>query len=148
AVALLSGRWGFGKASKTVSHEGILDTSCTKLARSFGSFPPNRRAMLNNEWLPHTIQTSFGLSLTTSHSAHRTAFCSRTAFRTRSRSQETVPPEPFIREPHRTLGGFYRLPADSLRACINVVTVCSKLGAHVLRRQNPRTLRRSFSSFF
>jgi hypothetical protein len=48
----------------------------TKVARLLGSLPPKIRAMLNSEWLPHTMQTSSGLSLMTSNSAHNTAFCS------------------------------------------------------------------------
>src|ERR1700722_18485098 len=41
------------------------------------------RAMLNSEELPHTRHRSCGLSLTTSHSAHNTAFCRATALRPR-----------------------------------------------------------------
>src|SRR5215471_18625552 len=59
--------------------------------------------MLNRERLPHTRQASCGLSLTTSHSAHKTAFCSGTAFRTRARPRESTTPETFITEPRPTL---------------------------------------------
>ena len=37
---------------------------------------------VNQERLPQTIHRSCGLSLTTSHSAHKTAFCRATAFNT------------------------------------------------------------------
>ena len=50
-------------------------------ARFFGILPPRIRQILTNERLPQTMQTSCGLSLTTSHSAHNTACCSATAFR-------------------------------------------------------------------
>jgi len=58
--------------------------------------------MLNSERLPQTKQVSWGLSLTTSHSAHRTAFCSTTALRNRPRSGARSISEPFITEPHGT----------------------------------------------
>jgi len=70
------------------------------------------------------MQTSCGLSLTTSHSAHKTAFCNGTAFRTRDRSRESTTPEPFITEPHQTLRRFYRFSAKFLPLCINLVTAC------------------------
>src|SRR5215813_3397345 len=54
------------------------------------------RAMLNSERLPQTRQVSCGLSLTTSHSAHKTALCSGTAFRTLARSGGPTTLEPFI----------------------------------------------------
>src|SRR5579864_608882 len=53
------------------------------------------------------MQTSFELSLTTSHSAHRTAFLSGTAFKIRLRSPEPMTSEPFITEPHQELTQFY-----------------------------------------
>lgn len=45
----------------------------------------------------------------------------------------------------RNLGVILPFPAEPLRAYINLVTVSSKDGALVSHRQNPRTLRRSFS---
>lgn len=72
-------------------------------ARSFGSLPPNMRAMLNSERLPHIRHRSCGLSLTTSHSAHRTAFCRATAFRNRPTSEGPSTNEFFITEPRRRL---------------------------------------------
>jgi hypothetical protein len=62
-----------------------------------GSLPPSIRAMLNSEWLPQTRQVSCGLSLTTSHSTHKTAFCSGTAFRTLAPSAEPPTRKLFIR---------------------------------------------------
>ena len=41
---------------------------------------------VNQERLPQTIHRSCGLSLTTSHSAHKTAFCRATAFNTLPRA--------------------------------------------------------------
>src|SRR5258708_5412896 len=61
------------------------------------------RAMLNSERLPHTRHRSFGLSLTTSHSAHKTALCSATALRTRPLSGTLPTVKSFITEPHPTL---------------------------------------------
>jgi hypothetical protein len=55
-----------------------------KLTRFLGRFPPKIGATLNKEWLPHTMHTSWGRSLTTSHSAHKTAFSRGKAFRTDS----------------------------------------------------------------
>jgi hypothetical protein len=64
-----------------------------------GSLPPSMRATLNSEWLPQTRQVSCGLSLSTSHSTHKTAFCSGTAFRTLAPSAEPATRKPFITEP-------------------------------------------------
>ena len=55
----------------------------TSSARFFGILPPRIRQILTSERLPRTMQMSCGLSLTTSHSAHNTAYCSDTAFRRR-----------------------------------------------------------------
>jgi hypothetical protein len=52
-------------------------------ARFFGILPPRIRQILTSERLPQTIQMSCGLSLTTSHSAHNTAYCRATVFRSR-----------------------------------------------------------------
>ena len=46
----------------------------TNLARFFGRLLPNIRDMLMSERLPQIMQMSCGLSLTTSHSTHKTAF--------------------------------------------------------------------------
>ena len=59
--------------------------------------------MLNREWLPQTRQVSFGLSLTTSHSAHKTAFRSATALTMRACDAELSASEPFITEPLQEL---------------------------------------------
>src|SRR6516225_2521898 len=87
--------------------------SCViKFARSWGSLPPKIRAMLNSDRLPQTRQMSCGLSLTTSHSAHRTAFCRGTLLRTRGRWAET-PPEPFITAPRENLTLILLIPCSS-----------------------------------
>jgi hypothetical protein len=106
-VALLLGLWGLGKVNTTDG--GVISdaSSAIKLARSFGRFPPNMRAMLKSDRLPQTRHVSFGLSLTTSHSAHSTAFCNATALRTRPRSGALSTTEPFITEPPQELTQFY-----------------------------------------
>src|SRR5258708_1562389 len=57
--------------------------------------------MLNTERLPQTRHVSCGLSLTTSHSAHNTAFCRAIALRRRLLSGASAC-EPFITEPRKT----------------------------------------------
>src|SRR5713226_8772399 len=59
--------------------------------------------MLNSEGLPQTRHLSCGLSLTTSHSAHRTAFCRATAFRGRRTTGRSFAYRSFITEPRTTL---------------------------------------------
>jgi hypothetical protein len=71
------------------------------VARSLGSIPPSRREMLNSERLPQTRQWSCGLSLTTSQSAHSTAFFREIAFKGRPLSARISTTEPFIDHPHR-----------------------------------------------
>jgi len=85
--------------SRTTFRVGSAGLASTSRARFLGSLPPNTRAILNKEWLPQTMQVSCGLSLTTSHSAHKTAFSSGTVFRTRGRNLVPSSPEPFITEP-------------------------------------------------
>src|SRR5580692_1485147 len=58
--------------------------------------------MLNSERLPQTRHVSCGLSLTTSHSAHNTAFCKATALRHRLLSGPSSACEPFMTEPRKT----------------------------------------------
>src|ERR1700678_1079005 len=58
--------------------------------------------MLNSERLPQTRHVSCGLSLTTSHSAHNTAFCKATAFNHRLLSGASSKYGPFITEPRKT----------------------------------------------
>jgi len=99
-VAFLRRRRGLGNLS-TLSRGFISrDSRTTKVARSLGRFPPNIRAMLNRERLPQTRHVSWGRSLTTSHSAHRTAFCSATALRRRPAGELPSTWEPFTTEPH------------------------------------------------
>src|ERR1700722_10491067 len=70
--------------------------------------------MLNSERLPQTRHVSSGLSLTTSHSAHNTAFCKATALRHRPFSAPSSTCEPFITEPRETsLTIFNSLQAES-----------------------------------
>ena len=69
------------------------------VARWIGSIPPKRREMLNSERLPQTRHWSCGLSLTTSHSAHNTAFCKEIEFSGRSSSARILIPELFILTP-------------------------------------------------
>ena len=90
---------------KLSTRSGFLGSSISgriKIARSLGSAPPSMREMLNSERLPQTRHRSCGLSLTTSHSAHRTAFCRATAFRQRATSQGPSTYESFITEPRKT----------------------------------------------
>jgi hypothetical protein len=94
--------------------------------------------MLNSERLPQTRQKSCGLSLTTSHSAHKTAFCSGTAFRTGAWSREPSIPETFITEPRQTLDWFYWLPIHSPPWRINIVIVCLRAAALVSHLQPGR----------
>src|SRR5207249_8758426 len=102
-LALLRSLSGWGNL-KTTSHDETPTASwAIKLARSLGSLPPNIRAILNSDGLPQARQVACGLSLTTSHSAHKTAFCSGTALRTRERWPEPPVPERFITEPHQNL---------------------------------------------
>ena len=91
-------RCGLGN-SRTTFRVGSAGLGITSRARFFGRLPPNTRAILNKEWLPQTMQVSCGLSLTTSHSTHKTAFSSGTVFRTRGRNLVPSSPEPFITEP-------------------------------------------------
>jgi hypothetical protein len=51
------------------------------VARLLGITPPNSREMFMSERLPQTRQWSWGLSLTTSQSAHNTAFCKQIEFK-------------------------------------------------------------------
>src|SRR5215469_552953 len=71
-----------GKCSTT--SRLICKGSVFSSARFLGTLPPKIRQILTSDRLPQTMQTSCGLSLTTSHSAHSTAYCSATAFRGRS----------------------------------------------------------------
>jgi len=68
----------------------------TSMARSLGIIPPNRRDIFKSERLPQTKHWSCGLSLTTSQSAHSTAFCKEMEFKGRSLSRQTLNSEPFI----------------------------------------------------
>jgi len=85
--------------SRTTFRVGSAGLGITSRARFFGRLPPSMRDMLTRERLPQTMQVSCGLSLTTSHSAHKTAFSSGTVFRTRGRNLVPSSPEPFITEP-------------------------------------------------
>jgi len=73
-------------------------------ARFRARLPPSTREMLNRDRLPQTRHLSCGLSVTQSHSAHKTAFCRQTALKDRS-----CPPlslsvdESFITEPPRAV---------------------------------------------
>jgi hypothetical protein len=58
--------------------------------------------MLTSDRLPQTIHRSCGLSLTTSHSAHKTAFCRATALRHRHTSETPFTHQSFITEPRKT----------------------------------------------
>jgi len=91
-------RCGLGN-SRTTFRVGSAGLGITSRARFFGRLPPSMRDMLTRERLPQTMQVSCGLSLTTSHSAHKTAFSSGTVFRTRGRNLVPSSPEPFITEP-------------------------------------------------
>ena len=66
-------------------------SGCNTSARFFGILPPRNWQIFTSERLPHTMQTSCGLSLTTSQSAHSTAHCSATAFKGR-RDASRLPP--------------------------------------------------------
>jgi hypothetical protein len=83
-----------------------------RTARCLGRFPPNTRAMLTSERLPQTRQVSWGLSLTTSHSAHKTAFCSATGLRHGAPSIYEL----FITAPHSKFNFNSILPTYHIRA--------------------------------
>ena len=80
-------------------------TSCRSTRRSWDS--PTAGTSRLCEWLAHTRHVSCGLSLTTSHSAHSTAFCNATALRTRPRSAALSTTRALITEPHQELIQFY-----------------------------------------
>jgi len=94
--AFLRTRCILGKARTSSGIWGSWIRASIRVARFLERFPPNTRAMLKSERLPQTRHISWGLSLTTSHSAHNTAFCSATALRTRPRSGAPSTSEPFI----------------------------------------------------
>lgn len=91
---------GNGNTISVLSTSGL--TGLVKVARSTGRVPPSIRAMLTSDRLPQTIHRSCGLSLTTSHSAHKTAFCKATALRHRLTSETPSTYESFITEPRNT----------------------------------------------
>lgn len=68
-----------------VSRGMVKRTCCASSQTTFvlraGRGPPSTHARLSSEWLPHTRQASWGLSLITSQSAHRTAFCNWIVFK-------------------------------------------------------------------
>lgn len=101
ADAFLRTRCALGNVNtiSVLSTSGL--TGSIKVARCTGRVPPSIRDMLTRERLPQTIHRSCGLSLTTSHSAHKTAFCRATALRHRLTS-ETPSTYEFITEPRKT----------------------------------------------
>jgi len=83
--------------------------------------------MLNSDGLPQTRQLSCGLSLTTSHSAHRTAFCRATAFRGRRTTGRSFAYCSFITEPRTTLAKIvttFVAPPESFRTQLARKHVC------------------------
>ena len=102
ADAFLRTRCALGNVNtiSALSTSGL--TGSIKVARSTGRVPPSIRDMLTSDRLPQTIHRSCGLSLTTSHSAHNTAFCRATALRHRLTSETPSAHESFITEPRKT----------------------------------------------
>ena len=93
--------WCLGKLSTTSCRTSSVSEGA-KAVRFCGRLPPNIRAMLNSERLLQTRHVSCGLSLTTSHSAHNTAFCRAIAVRHRPLSGASSTYEAFITEPRKT----------------------------------------------